>query len=99
HKQDDGVITAGKIAERLDSFWDDESRNLVVLVIPFKNRVPEGRQIGIAKHVTARILYQAHNADHWIHEMDRAAWLSEELNQVYFGTGDTRKLIIAALED
>ena len=60
YRQEDGVLIEGKIIERFNP-WPSDSKNLGVLVLPFENRVPEGKQIGIANRVIGRIVLRSYD--------------------------------------
>lgn len=95
HEQSDAIIVEGGIAGVM--ILSGEKGNFGVLALPFHNRIPEGKQIGMAHYVVARIVIRSCDRD-TVQELNRVAWLSEESHRVFLGQGDTRKLIILVFE-
>ena len=95
NEQADGIIVEGEIVEYY--VWPEDSKNIGVLALPFQNRIPENKPIGVVDYVVARVVIRSFDSD-MTQELNRVAWLSEESHRVYFGQGDTRKLIILAFE-
>jgi hypothetical protein len=98
NRHDDEVIVSGQVVERLNHFWNDESKNLGALVVPFQNRIPDsGREIGTVDDISGRLLVRSYSTNQ-SQELNRVAWLDEEESRVYFGRNDTYRLIIITLE-
>ena len=97
NRQENGVIVSGQVFERLDHFWNEESKNLAALVLPFHNRIVEGQEIGTADNISGRISLYSYESNA-AQEADRIAWIDEEFSRVYFGRNDTHRLMVLTLE-